>query len=121
MHLCRVLLDEHLRVQGRTMRHETVAEMQTVLDTFLLCYSREWPHPAAGLQRQIGRRARTPAGDQALPIVARTQPFREERPLSDLLCHRTTSPFFLILLIQVSASLDDNSQCRLVARQLNQD
>ena len=54
MRLCRVLLDEHLRVQGRTVRHETVAEMQTALDTFLLCYNREWPHPTAGLQRQIG-------------------------------------------------------------------
>ena len=69
--LHRTLLDEHLRVQGRTVWHETVAEMQTALDAFLLRHNRERSHqgrgmngrtPLAGLPRWAARQARTPAG-----------------------------------------------------------
>ena len=35
----RTLLDEHLRVQGRTVWHETIADMQAALDRYLECYN----------------------------------------------------------------------------------
>jgi hypothetical protein len=38
--LHRTLLDEHLRVQGHTVWHETVAEMQTALDAWLTASGR---------------------------------------------------------------------------------
>ena len=62
--LHRTLLDEHLRVQGRTVWHETVTEMQTALDAFLLRYNCERPHQGRGMN------ARTPL-----------QAFLEGRPL----------------------------------------
>jgi hypothetical protein len=47
--LLRTLLDEHLRVQGRTVWHETVAEMQAALDAWLLRYNRDRPHQGRGM------------------------------------------------------------------------
>ena len=47
--LHRTPLDEHLRVQGRTVWHETVAEMQAALDAWLLRYNRERPHQGCGM------------------------------------------------------------------------
>ena len=72
--LHRTLLDEHLRVQGRTVWHETVAEMQTALDAFLLRYNRERPHQGRGMN------GRTPwqAFRDGLPV--RPQPEQEEPP-----------------------------------------
>jgi transposase InsO family protein len=40
----RTLLDEHLRVTGRTKWYETVEEMQNDLDEFLLRYNTQRPH-----------------------------------------------------------------------------
>jgi transposase InsO family protein len=48
----RTLLDEHLRVKGRTTWYEAVAEMQTDLDAYLEIYNRQRPHR--------GREGRTP-------------------------------------------------------------
>lgn len=42
--LHRTLLDEHLRVQGRTVWYETVEEMQKALDGYLVRYNAERPH-----------------------------------------------------------------------------
>jgi transposase InsO family protein len=42
--LHRTLLDEHLRIQGRTVWHETVEEMQAALDGYPLRYNRERLH-----------------------------------------------------------------------------
>jgi transposase InsO family protein len=47
--LHRTLLDEHLRVQGRTVWYETVEEMQKALDAWLLSYNRERPHQGRGM------------------------------------------------------------------------
>jgi transposase InsO family protein len=70
--LHRTLLDEHLRVQGRTVWHETVAEMQAALDAFLLRYNRERPHQGRGMS------GRTPwqAFRDGLPV--RPEPEQEE-------------------------------------------
>ena len=67
--LHRTLLDEHLRVQGRTVWHETVAEMQVALDAFLLHYSRERPHQGRGMN------GRTPlqAFIEGLPVRLKTR------------------------------------------------
>jgi transposase InsO family protein len=46
----RTLLDEHLRVQGRTVWHETLADMQQALDLYLVRYNRERPHQGRGMQ-----------------------------------------------------------------------
>ena len=62
--LHRTLLDEHRRVQGRTVWHETTAEMQIALDAFLVRYNRERPHQGRGMN------GRTPL-----------QAFLEGRPL----------------------------------------
>jgi transposase InsO family protein len=47
--LHRTLLDEHLRVQGRTVWHETVEEMQSALDAYLLGYNQDRPHQGRGM------------------------------------------------------------------------
>jgi transposase InsO family protein len=47
--LHRTLLDEHLRVQGRTVWYETVEEMQNALDAWLLRYNAERPHQGRGM------------------------------------------------------------------------
>ena len=40
----RTLLDEHLRVKGRTTWYESIEEMQTDLDTYFEHYNRKRPH-----------------------------------------------------------------------------
>ena len=62
----RTLLDEHLRVKGRTTWYETLEEMQTDLEAYLETYNRKRPHrgramegsyAVSGLQgRSAGRR-----------------------------------------------------------------
>ena len=47
--LHRTLLDEHLRVQGRTVWYETVEEMQKALDGYLVRYNAERPHQGRGM------------------------------------------------------------------------
>jgi transposase InsO family protein len=47
--LHRTLLDEHLRVQGRTVWYETVEEMQNALAAWLLRYNGERPHQGRGM------------------------------------------------------------------------
>ena len=46
----RTLLDEHLRVKGRTTWHETVDEMQSDLDAYLELYNTKRPHRGRGMQ-----------------------------------------------------------------------
>ncbi|MBT8335468.1 MAG: IS481 family transposase [Gemmatimonadetes bacterium] len=46
----RTLLDEHLRVKGRTTWYETVDEMQTDLDIYLETYNRARPHRGRGME-----------------------------------------------------------------------
>jgi transposase InsO family protein len=45
----RTLLDEHLRVTGRTKWYETVKEMQTDLDEFLVRYNTQRPHQGVNM------------------------------------------------------------------------
>ena len=72
--LHRTLLDEHLRVQGRTVWHETVAEMQTALDAFLLRYNRERPHQGRGMN------GRTPLQAFLDGLPVRPEPAQESQP-----------------------------------------
>jgi transposase InsO family protein len=46
----RTLLDEHFRVEGRKTWFETIEEMQTVLDDYLLGYNTRRPHQGRGMQ-----------------------------------------------------------------------
>ena len=72
--LHRTLLDEHLRVQGRTVWHETVAEMQAALDAFLLRYNRERPHQGRGMN------GRTPLQAFLDGLPVRPKPDQENQP-----------------------------------------
>lgn len=72
--LHRTLLDEHLRVQGRTVWHETTAEMQTALDAFLLRYNRERPHQGRGMN------GRTPLQAFLDGLPVRPEPAQESQP-----------------------------------------
>src|SRR6516164_2296627 len=45
----RTLLDEHFRVEGRRTWFETIEEMQTVLDQYLLEYNTKRPHQGRGM------------------------------------------------------------------------
>ena len=45
----RTLLDEHLRIAGRTKWYESVEEMQTDLDAYLESYNRKRPHRGRGM------------------------------------------------------------------------
>jgi transposase InsO family protein len=47
--LHRTLLDEHFRVEGRRAWFETIAEMQTVLDQYLVEYNTKRPHQGRGM------------------------------------------------------------------------
>jgi transposase InsO family protein len=47
--LHRTLLDEHFRVEGRRTWFETVEEMQTVLDDYLVGYNQRRPHQGRGM------------------------------------------------------------------------
>ena len=46
----RTLLEEHLRIKGRTTWYETVAEMQKDLDAYLETYNRQRPHRGRGMK-----------------------------------------------------------------------
>jgi len=46
----RTLLDEHLRVKGRTKWYERLEEMQADLDEYLVHYNRERPHQGYNMQ-----------------------------------------------------------------------
>ena len=76
--LHRTLLDEHLRVQGRTVWHETVDEMPTALDAWLLRYNRERPHQGRGMN------GRTPlqAFVKGLPVRPATDQETEPQPFA---------------------------------------
>lgn len=45
----RTLLDEHLRVKGRTTWYETVEEMQRDLEPYFDAYNRKRPHRGRGM------------------------------------------------------------------------
>ena len=47
--LHRTLLDEHLRIDGRTVWHESLDTMQASLDAWLLRYNGERPHQGRGM------------------------------------------------------------------------
>jgi transposase InsO family protein len=47
--LHRTLLDEHFRVEGRRAWFETIEEMQTVLDHYLVVYNTKRPHQGRGM------------------------------------------------------------------------
>jgi len=68
----RTLLDEHLRLKGRTTWYETVEEMQQDLEVYLETYNRKRPH------RGRGMKGRTPyqvfkAGIMAAKKAAKTR------------------------------------------------
>ena len=46
----RTLLEEHLRIKGRTTWYEAVAEMQKDLDAYLETYNRQRPHRGRGME-----------------------------------------------------------------------
>ena len=46
----RALLEEHLRIKGRTTWYETVAEIQKDLDAYLETYNRQRPHRGRGMK-----------------------------------------------------------------------
>ena len=46
----RTLLEEHLRIKGRTTWYETVDEMQKDLDAYLETYNRRRPHQGRGMK-----------------------------------------------------------------------
>ncbi len=48
--LHRTLLDEHLRVKGRTTWYESVSEMQEDLDAYIETYNRNRPHRGRGME-----------------------------------------------------------------------
>jgi transposase InsO family protein len=72
--LHRTLLDEHLRVQGRTVWRETVAEMQTALDAWLLRYNSERPRQGRGMN------GRTPLKAFLDGLPLRPKPDQENEP-----------------------------------------
>lgn len=47
--LHRTLLDEHLRIEGRTVWHESLDTMQEALDGYLRRYNHERPHQGRGM------------------------------------------------------------------------
>lgn len=49
----RTLLEEHLRVQGRTKWYDTVEEMQTDLDSYLVQYNTKRPHQGRGMDGRV--------------------------------------------------------------------
>jgi transposase InsO family protein len=48
----RTLLDEHLRIQGRTKFYETIGEMQTDLDVYLKRYNLERTHQGRNMNKR---------------------------------------------------------------------
>jgi hypothetical protein len=65
--LHRTLLDEHFRVEGRRTWFETIEEMQTVLDDFLVGYNQRRPHQGRNMN------GRTPAKAFAALLQRRRQ------------------------------------------------
>jgi transposase InsO family protein len=57
--LHRTLLDEHFRVEGRRTWFETIAEMQTVLDAYLVQYNTKRPHQGRGMNGRTPSKAFT--------------------------------------------------------------
>lgn len=55
--LHRTLLDEHFRVEGRKTWFETVGEMQTALDAYLVHYNERRPHQGRGVKGRTPLRA----------------------------------------------------------------
>jgi transposase InsO family protein len=55
--LHRTLLDEHFRVEGRRTWFETIAEMQTVLDAYLIEYNTKRPHQGRGMNGRTPSKA----------------------------------------------------------------
>lgn len=55
--LHRTLLDEHFRVEGRRTWFETVDEMQTVLDRYLIHYNTKRPHQGRNMNGRTPARA----------------------------------------------------------------
>ena len=53
----RTLLDEHFRIEGRKTWFETIEEMQTVLDDYLVGYNQRRPHQARGMNGRTPFRA----------------------------------------------------------------
>jgi transposase InsO family protein len=53
----RTLLDEHFRVEGRKTWFETIEEMQTVLDAYLIEYNTKRPHQGRGMDGRTPLRA----------------------------------------------------------------
>ena len=47
--LHRTLLDEHFRIKGREKWYESVEQMQTDLDAFLVHYNQKRPHQGRGM------------------------------------------------------------------------
>jgi transposase InsO family protein len=72
--LHRTFLDEHLRVQGRTVWRETVAEVQIALDAWLLRYARERSDQGRGMDG----RAPLQTFIDGLPL--RPEPDQENEP-----------------------------------------
>ena len=55
--LHRTLLDERFRVEGRRTWFETIAEMQTVLDAYLVDYNTRRPHQGCGMNGRTPNKA----------------------------------------------------------------
>lgn len=55
--LHRTLLDEHLRIMGRTKFYENVSEMQTDLDTFLQTYNEKRPYQGRNMKGKTPKQA----------------------------------------------------------------
>lgn len=68
--LHRTLLDEHFRVAGRTKWYESIAEMQTDLDAYLVVYNTERPHQGRGMNGRTPLKAFT----DGLPKEDTTKP-----------------------------------------------
>ena len=67
--LHRTLLDEHFRIEGRKTWFETIEEMQTVLDAYLVGYNTERPHQGRGM----GDRTPAKAFVQGIPKCNRKE------------------------------------------------
>ena len=72
----RTLLDEHLRVKGRTTCYETLEEMQTDLEAYLETYNRKRPHRGRAME------GRTPyqVFKAGLPAARKAAKARKEEP-----------------------------------------
>ena len=70
--LHRTLLDEHFRVLGRTKFYESIQEMQTDLDAYLVTYNTKRPHQGRGMN------GRTPA-DVFVRCLPKTKKPKEDK------------------------------------------